>query len=207
MNPTESPTATANPIRYHTSEARHLMETTMAGLELNGITTTGIGARRDGHFVLRGGEYLTPHARALLPMHMGGANREAPRARRLRRGPRGSPRRSAVAFGPRRTCHRPLRPPRARSAGARRRHQPPARSSPPPRNRSHRMSTCTRHTPRSPRSPAPTPRSPRSPAPTQRSARRRSARQHSERQRSVSDMPPQEQTNSSKEGRKRTTGV
>ena len=61
MNPTESPsshymvTATANPIRYHTSEARHLMETTMAGLELNGITTTGIGARRGDLFVLRVG--------------------------------------------------------------------------------------------------------------------------------------------------------
>ena len=27
---------------------------------------------RDGRFILRGGDYLTPHARSVLPMHMGG---------------------------------------------------------------------------------------------------------------------------------------
>ena len=64
--------ATANPIRYHTTEARHLLATTLAGLDGNGIPSSLYGSRRDGKFILRGGDYLTPHARSVLPMHMGG---------------------------------------------------------------------------------------------------------------------------------------
>ena len=64
--------ATANPIRYHTTEARHLLATTLAGLDGNGIPSSHYGSRRDGKFILRGGDYLTPHARSVLPLHMGG---------------------------------------------------------------------------------------------------------------------------------------
>ena len=64
--------ATANPIRYHTTEARHLLATTLAGLDGNGIPSSLYGKRRDGKFILRGGDYLTHHARSVLPIHMGG---------------------------------------------------------------------------------------------------------------------------------------
>ena len=65
-------TATAHPIRYHTTEARHLLATTLAGLDGNGIPAQLYGKRRDGKFILRGGDYLTHHARSVLPIHMGG---------------------------------------------------------------------------------------------------------------------------------------
>ena len=64
--------ATANPIRYHTTEARHLLTTTLAGLDGNGIPSSHYGSKRDGKFILRGGDYLTLHARSVLPLHMGG---------------------------------------------------------------------------------------------------------------------------------------
>ena len=63
---------TANPIRYHTNDVRSLMKNTLAGLEANSVTASGLGERRNGKFVLRGGGYLTPYSRSILSVHMGG---------------------------------------------------------------------------------------------------------------------------------------
>ena len=69
---------TANPIRYHTNDVRSLMKNTLAGLEGNGVAAPGVGERRDGKFILRGGAYLTPTTRATLSLHMGGDARAVP---------------------------------------------------------------------------------------------------------------------------------
>ena len=63
---------TANPIRYHTNDVRSLMKSTLAGLEASSVTASGLGERRNGKFVLRGGGYLTPYSRSILSVHMGG---------------------------------------------------------------------------------------------------------------------------------------
>jgi hypothetical protein len=62
----------ANPIRYHTNDVRSLMKNTIAGLEGNGVNAPGVGERRDGKFILRGGAYLSSATRAILSVHMGG---------------------------------------------------------------------------------------------------------------------------------------
>ena len=55
------------------------MEVTLAGLELNFVSSASFGARGpDGRFILRGGTYLSSLAKAQLPMHMGGANPDIP---------------------------------------------------------------------------------------------------------------------------------
>jgi len=55
------------------------MEVTLAGLELNSVSSASFGARgSDGRFILRGGTYLSSLAKAQLPMHMGGANPDIP---------------------------------------------------------------------------------------------------------------------------------
>jgi len=43
-----------NPFKYHSVEARRLWEVTVAGLELNGISTENLGEQHEGKFVLRG---------------------------------------------------------------------------------------------------------------------------------------------------------
>ena len=73
-----SVSATANPIRYHSTEARNLLTVTLDGLEGNGVSCASIGARRDGRFILSGGAYLTAHARSVLPIHMGGEHAVLP---------------------------------------------------------------------------------------------------------------------------------
>ena len=55
------------------------MEVTLAGLELNSVSSASFGARvHDGRFILRGGTYLSSLAKAQLPLHMGGANPDIP---------------------------------------------------------------------------------------------------------------------------------
>ena len=55
------------------------MEVTLAGLELNSVSSASFGARGlGGRFILRGGTYLSSLAKAQLPMHMGGANPDIP---------------------------------------------------------------------------------------------------------------------------------
>ena len=48
------------------------MKNSLAGLEANSVTASGLGERRNGKFVLRGGGYLTPYSRSILSVHMGG---------------------------------------------------------------------------------------------------------------------------------------
>ena len=58
--------ATRNPMRYHTTEARRLLEVTRPGLSGNGIEIDGLGETRDGKIILRGGLTLTALAAAQL---------------------------------------------------------------------------------------------------------------------------------------------
>jgi hypothetical protein len=59
-------------MRYHTTEARRLLEVTRAGLSGNGIEIYGLGETRDGRIILRGGLTLTAHSASQLPINMGG---------------------------------------------------------------------------------------------------------------------------------------
>ena len=59
-------------MRYHTTEARRLLEVTRAGLSGNGIEIDGLGETRDGKIILRGGLTLTAHSASQLPINMGG---------------------------------------------------------------------------------------------------------------------------------------
>ena len=57
--------STANPVRYHTTEARNLLEVTINGLEENGVTTERVGERQGGKFVstqMQNMEMLSTHA-------------------------------------------------------------------------------------------------------------------------------------------------
>ena len=55
------------------------MEVTLAGLELNSVSSASFGARGpDGRFILCGGTYLSSLAKAQLPLHMGGAYPDIP---------------------------------------------------------------------------------------------------------------------------------
>ena len=67
--------ATRNPMRYHTTEARRLLEVTRPGLSGNVIEIDGLGETRDGKIILRGGLTLTALAAAQLPLNMGGRGR------------------------------------------------------------------------------------------------------------------------------------
>jgi hypothetical protein len=67
-----------NPFKYHSVEARRLWEVTVAGLELNGISTENLDEQHEGKFVLRGSLRLSPYSLALIPPHLGGTMVEAP---------------------------------------------------------------------------------------------------------------------------------
>ena len=67
--------ATNNPIRYHSTETKRLLEVTVAGLSSNGIEIDGLGAMKDGKYILKGGLVLTAHAAEQLPLEMGGKSR------------------------------------------------------------------------------------------------------------------------------------
>ena len=54
--------ATNNPIRYHSTETKRLLEVTVAGLSSNGIEIDGLGATKYGKYILKGGLVLTAHA-------------------------------------------------------------------------------------------------------------------------------------------------
>ena len=45
--------ARADPIKYHSTEARRLLEVTIHGLEGNGIATLGLGDKSGNKFILR----------------------------------------------------------------------------------------------------------------------------------------------------------
>jgi hypothetical protein len=62
--------ATTFPLKYHSTEARRLLEVTSAGLSGNGIEILGLGERLGSKIVLRGGLVLTPHAAAQMPPSM-----------------------------------------------------------------------------------------------------------------------------------------
>ena len=64
--------ATNNPLRYHTTEARRLLEVTVDGLSSNGIDIDGLGEKINGKYRLRGGLKLTAYAAMQLPSFMGG---------------------------------------------------------------------------------------------------------------------------------------
>ena len=70
--------ARADPIKYHSTEARRLLEVTLRGLEGNGITTLGLGDKSGSKFILRGGLTLSGFARAQLPVQLGGTCAVAP---------------------------------------------------------------------------------------------------------------------------------
>ena len=67
-----------NPFKYHTVEFRRLWDVTLAGLELNGISTDGLGEKHLDKYVLRGGLNLSQYSLSLLPPHLGGFSAEAP---------------------------------------------------------------------------------------------------------------------------------
>ena len=56
--------ATNNPIRYHSTEAKRLLDVTVEGLSSNGIEIDGLGEKKNGKYILRGG--LTLASRSLL---------------------------------------------------------------------------------------------------------------------------------------------
>ena len=68
--------ATNNPIRYHSTEAKRLLEVTVEGLSSNGIEIDGLGEKKNGKYILRGGLTLTAHAAEQLPPEMGGRSRK-----------------------------------------------------------------------------------------------------------------------------------
>jgi hypothetical protein len=76
--PTTAPAAmhnvmvTNHPIRYHTTEARRLLEVTTEGLSSNGINIDQFGSQKDGKYILCGGLRLTAHAAEQLHPSMGG---------------------------------------------------------------------------------------------------------------------------------------
>ena len=55
-----------NPFKYHSIESRRLWDVTVAGLELNGISTEDLGEKHLGRFVLRGGLRLSHYAISLI---------------------------------------------------------------------------------------------------------------------------------------------
>ena len=63
---------TAKAIRYHTTEARRLVQVTLDGLSHNGIESHGLGLSENCIFILDGGLRLTPHAAAQVPQFAGG---------------------------------------------------------------------------------------------------------------------------------------
>jgi hypothetical protein len=71
---------TNNPIRYHTTEARRLLQVTTDGLTGNGIVIDSFGAMKAGKYILCGGLRLTAHAADQLHPSMGGTN-DAPMER------------------------------------------------------------------------------------------------------------------------------
>ena len=68
---------TANPIKYHSTVAKRLLQVTLDGLTLNGVDVPGIGDKDklSGKHVLRTGLLLTAHAQSQLPYDMGGFRR------------------------------------------------------------------------------------------------------------------------------------
>ena len=79
MTPPDFPIITRmNPFKYHTVELRRLWDVTLAGLELNGISTDGLGEKHLDKYVLRSGLDLSQYSLSLLPPHLGGFSTEAP---------------------------------------------------------------------------------------------------------------------------------
>ena len=79
LTPPDFPISTRmNPFKYHTVESRRLWDVTLAGLELNGISTDGLGEKHLDKYVLRGGLNLSQYSLSLLPPHLGGFSTEAP---------------------------------------------------------------------------------------------------------------------------------
>jgi hypothetical protein len=68
--------ATNNPIRYHSTETKWLLAVTVEGLSSNGIEIDGLGEKKQGKYLLRGGLVLTAHAAKQLPPEMGGRSRK-----------------------------------------------------------------------------------------------------------------------------------
>ena len=64
--------STANPIKYHSTVAKRLLQVTIDGLTLNGVDVPGIGDKLSGRHVLRTG---LAHAQSQLPYDMGGFRR------------------------------------------------------------------------------------------------------------------------------------
>ena len=50
-----------NPFKYHSVETRRLRDVTLAGLELNGVSTEGLGEKHLDKYVLRGGLNLSQY--------------------------------------------------------------------------------------------------------------------------------------------------
>ena len=63
---------TNHPIRYHTTEARRLLEVTSEGLSSNGILIDQFDTKKNGKYLLCGGLRLTEHAAEQLHQSMGG---------------------------------------------------------------------------------------------------------------------------------------